>query len=189
MKSMRRKTDSCRCAKGSLELPAAVELTLVPAQARNDSVDVKGTTTPLDQAVRPVAGRHSGANCQRPAGASGDGSGCFAVAAGGCTGAPGGCLGDVGGRRTPERAHCELSRCYGPGYRTIRADGADRQRGDDERLPDTIFGGIRKIYGGRGFGGDAARRRQMEVGFERSVSRFPSFAVITWKGCGMRRRD
>ena len=35
--------------KGSLELPAAVELTLVPAQTRNDSVEVKGTVSPLEQ--------------------------------------------------------------------------------------------------------------------------------------------
>src|ERR1017187_551646 len=165
--------------KADLELPASVELMLMPAALGKETIEVRGTVAPLEQGAsapneisaqtaKELPGRPPTVTEALPLL-----PGVVRVQEAPWRGARArGRPRHVRGRRTSKRAHGQLGRRHRPGHRTIRTDRAHRQRRDDERLSDGFPGRVRKVHGGPGFGGDAARRRQMEMGVERSVSRF-----------------
>ena len=131
--------------KADFELPASITLTLTPL-ARKESIEVKGAAAPLDAGAsvpnevpatdRRAASRTPRNRGRRPAPAARSGSRARRRP------------GDVGGRRTPQRAHRQLGGCHRPGHRTIRFDRAHRQRRDHECLPDAFPCRVRKIHGG-----------------------------------------
>ncbi len=66
-------------------------------------------------------------------------------------------------RRAPQRAARQLHHHDRSGDGAVRGHGADRQRPLDDHSFQPVSRGIRRLHGRRGDGGDAQRRRQMDV--------------------------
>ena len=117
--------------ESNVELPASVTLTMRPARRRERRSE--GRERRRWRRARLGGYRGPGADRQGTSGTAGDAVGRLAAAARSGSRA-GRRTGDVGGRRAPERADRELGGRHGSGDGTIRIDGADRQRRDDECL-------------------------------------------------------